>query len=55
MHVVDAHRPTCLPNVLSGHLRCMSVRLGRVKHNSVFPLYISTNERFYSKQTIILD
>ena len=35
VHVVDTHGPTCLPNVLSGHLCCMSVRLGRVKHNSV--------------------
>ena len=30
---MDTHRPTCLPNVLSVHLRCMSVHLGRVKHN----------------------
>ena len=30
VHVVDTHRPTCLPNILSGHLRCMSVQLGRV-------------------------
>ena len=53
VNVVDTHRPTCLPKMLSGHLRCMSVHLGRVKHNSVslrtdvskvFPLWMSADE-----------
>ena len=63
VHVVDTHRLTRLPNVLSGHLRCMSVHLGRVKHNSVsfrtdlskvFALWMSTDELCYGKMTIML-